>query len=169
MEKPGREWPRVEEHEMAAHPFIPSQYNDFLFATIGEQKNETPLSVLSALTRLDLDPWQEAARLTRLPKEEARRDIGCALAALPGGGWTVSESGRIAGRLVELLPSSKDDESSLAADRIGSRVALALAVMWIVFAGAWMAFVVGMSGTHHPQMHAASTISAQQLPSMQSH
>ena len=60
---------------MAARSFITTEYNEFLFATIGEEKNETPLSVLSALTRLDVDPWREAARLSQLPKEEAIKDM----------------------------------------------------------------------------------------------
>jgi hypothetical protein len=54
---------------------IPSEFNDFLFAPIGEQENETPLSVLSALARLDVDPWQEASRLAQLPKYQAIQDL----------------------------------------------------------------------------------------------
>jgi hypothetical protein len=33
-----------------------------------------PLSVLSALTRLNVDPWAEAAELTELSKDTARAD-----------------------------------------------------------------------------------------------
>jgi hypothetical protein len=39
------------------------RYNDFLFAPIGEQANGMQLSVLSALARMNVDPWEEAARL----------------------------------------------------------------------------------------------------------
>lgn len=48
-----------------------SEFDDFLFAPIGEDKNDMPLSMLSALARLDIDPWQEAAELSRLPEETA--------------------------------------------------------------------------------------------------
>jgi hypothetical protein len=34
-----------------------------LFATVGDEIGGIPLSVISALTRLGLDPWQEAGRL----------------------------------------------------------------------------------------------------------
>jgi len=42
-----------------------SRYNDFLFSVICDEANGTELSVLSALTRIDVDPWEEAARLRR--------------------------------------------------------------------------------------------------------
>jgi hypothetical protein len=41
-----------------------SRYNEFLFTVICEEPNGTQLSVLSALTRVDIDPWEEAARLS---------------------------------------------------------------------------------------------------------
>jgi len=34
-----------------------SEFDDFLFAPIGDEKNGMLLSVISALARLDLDPW----------------------------------------------------------------------------------------------------------------
>jgi hypothetical protein len=40
-----------------------SDFDAFLFAPVGEERNGMLLSVLSALARLDVDPWQEAARL----------------------------------------------------------------------------------------------------------
>ena len=40
-----------------------SEFNDFLFAPIGEDKNGMLVSVLSGLARSDVDPWQEAAKL----------------------------------------------------------------------------------------------------------
>ena len=44
---------------------------DFLCAPIGEDRNGTTLSVLSALARLDVDPWSEATSLARMPREAA--------------------------------------------------------------------------------------------------
>jgi hypothetical protein len=38
------------------------EFENFLFAPIGEDSNGMVLSVLSALARLDIDPWQEAAK-----------------------------------------------------------------------------------------------------------
>jgi hypothetical protein len=81
-----------------------SPYNDFLFAAIGEEKTGMPLTVLTALTRLDLDPWQEAARLSDLPRESAARELAATIATLPEGDWKASESEVIATRLVSWLP-----------------------------------------------------------------
>ena len=47
------------------------EFDDFLFAPIGEERNGMLLSVLSALARLGVDPWLEVANLTRMPKETA--------------------------------------------------------------------------------------------------
>ena len=49
--------------------FFRPEFDDFLYAPIGADEGEMPLSVLSALARSDLDPWQEAAELSDLPKD----------------------------------------------------------------------------------------------------
>jgi hypothetical protein len=50
-----------------------SDPNDFLFALVGDQQNGMPLNVIPALTRLDIDPWAEAARLAALPNATGSR------------------------------------------------------------------------------------------------
>ena len=50
-------------------------FNDFLFATVCKDRNDMPLSVVSALARLDLDPWTEAAELARMPADGAARRL----------------------------------------------------------------------------------------------
>jgi hypothetical protein len=63
---------------MALRPeysLIHSEFNDFLFALVGKEKNGMQLTVLSALVRLGFDPWREAARLSELTKEE--RPLAC--------------------------------------------------------------------------------------------
>ena len=82
-----------------------STYNDFLFAAVGEEKVGLPLTVLTALTRLGLDPWQEAARLSDLPRETAARALAATIAMLPEGDWKAAESEAIAARLVNWLPA----------------------------------------------------------------
>ena len=62
-----------------------SEFDDFLFAPIGEDRNGMLLSVLSALARLDLDPWQEAAKLAGLPGETAIQRLASLIAGLPDG------------------------------------------------------------------------------------
>src|ERR1700749_4347488 len=81
-----------------------SEYNAFLFATVGEDKSGLPLTVLTALTRLGFDPWREAARLSDLPKETAAQAFAVTIASLLEGDWKASESEAIAARLVNWLP-----------------------------------------------------------------
>jgi hypothetical protein len=81
-----------------------SQYNDFLFAWVGEEMGDAQLTVLSALTRLGLDPWQEAARLSDMPRKTAARVFALTIARLPDRSWTTSEVAAIAARLVNRLP-----------------------------------------------------------------
>jgi hypothetical protein len=68
--------------------FISTEFNDFLYAPIGAQENKMTLSVLSALSRLNVDPWVEAAQLSALPKDTAARRLATLIARLPGGRWT---------------------------------------------------------------------------------
>jgi hypothetical protein len=91
---------------MALRPqfsLIHSEFNEFLFAPVGEEENGTELTVLSALARLGIDPWAEAARLSALPKEAAARALATTIAMLPEGHWTGSDVSAIAARLVSRL------------------------------------------------------------------
>jgi hypothetical protein len=62
-----------------------SEFDDFLFARIREEGNGMLLSVISAFARLDLDPWQEAIKLARLPEKAATERLMSLIAALPDG------------------------------------------------------------------------------------
>jgi len=90
---------------------VGSEFNVFLFARVGEDRNDTPLSVLSALARLDLDPWQEAAELARLPRESATQRLASSIAALADGPRPDLEHGIIAARLIALLPHHGNSET----------------------------------------------------------
>jgi hypothetical protein len=81
------------------------EFDSFLFAPIGEDKNGTLLSVVSALARLDVDPWQEAGELARLPREAAIERLASCIAALPDGRSAPPAPGMIAARLIALLPN----------------------------------------------------------------
>jgi hypothetical protein len=84
--------------------FLGAEFNNFLFASIGEDRNETPLSVISVLARLDLDPWQEAAKLAQSPPETAIQRLASLIAELPDGPSANNEPGPNAARLIALLP-----------------------------------------------------------------
>ena len=128
----------------ASVSFFRPEFNDFLYAPIGADRKEMPLSVLSALARLDIDPWGEAAELAELPKDTATQRLASLIARLPGRGWAQADSRAIADRLIELLPCRSNSKVPLAAKAhglgemlpsVGTRVlicaALGLAALFI--------------------------------------
>ena len=83
-----------------------SQYNDFLFAPVGQERTGQELTALTLLTRLDIDPWLEAARLSDLPKAAAARAFAATIERLPQEdrrGW---DAEAIAQRVVACLPAA---------------------------------------------------------------
>jgi hypothetical protein len=84
----------------------------FLFARIGDKIDGVPLSVTSGLTRLGLDPWQEAGRLSSLSNREAIEQLARLIAELPGLFGPLGEAQEIADRLIQLLPGHDTDRRS---------------------------------------------------------
>jgi len=105
----------------ASVSFFRPEFDDFLYAPIAADRNEMPLSVLSALARLDVDPWEEAAELSELPKNTATQRLAALIAQLPGGQWTQADSRAIAVRLIELLPRRSSSKVPLAEKAHGFR------------------------------------------------
>ena len=87
-----------------AYAAMRPEFDPFLFAPVGEEVDGIPLSVLSALSRLNLDPRDEAARLAQLTEETAADQLASMIGRLSDRRWSLSEARRIAGRLVERLP-----------------------------------------------------------------
>ena len=58
----------------ASVSFFKPEFGDFLYALIGSDEDKGHLTVLSALSRLDIDPWKEAAELSALPVDTADPD-----------------------------------------------------------------------------------------------
>ena len=95
----------VEMTACAPVAYLTCQFDDFLYAHVDEGSDTTPLSVLSMLARLDLDPWEEAAKLARLPRAAAAKrlvDFIAATSGAPHNAKTVSD------QLLKLLPSRVD-------------------------------------------------------------
>jgi hypothetical protein len=86
---------------------VTSRYDDFLFAWVWDEPGGMRLSVVSALARMNLDPWEEAARLTALPARDAERALVSTLSLLPGHPQLSPETGILAARLVSLLPKAR--------------------------------------------------------------
>ena len=86
-----------------------SDLQNFLFAPVWDEKNGTTLSILSALARLDMDPWREAARLADMPRSVAATTLASILAKLPGDNLKLSDSATLSQRLVEFLPEGRSN------------------------------------------------------------
>jgi hypothetical protein len=80
-----------------------SEFDPFLYAPVGEERNGMLLSVLSALARLDMDPWQEAATLTKMPAQDATLRLASLLSSLPSDAATLLAPSTVL-RLIALLP-----------------------------------------------------------------
>jgi len=120
-------------------PMLP-EFDSFLFAPVWEETDGAPLSVLSALSRLGLDPRDEAARLSALTKEAAADQLARMIVPLTDR-WTLSDTRGIAVRLIERLPTSpagKPDRletgagSAPGATQSPSLIYLALAVAFVI-------------------------------------
>jgi len=104
-----------------------STFDRFLFATIIEHDG-LPVTVLSLLSRLDLDPWQEATRLSQLARSEAINSLAATIWSANSPPMTASEAHEIAAKLVDYLPSREEP-----AQAIGQEIA-DLSTMWLIFA-----------------------------------
>ena len=152
----------------ALSPLIGPEFDPFLGAAIGEDRNGTRLSVLSALARLDLDPWREARALARMPREAAAARLTALIDALPRGQPSGVPSRPSAADLVALLPKARipspqasDTELAAAAFRktpiligLGALVLMALvafAVSTLFFVGvrSWRRPVGAARGRQH--------------------
>jgi hypothetical protein len=120
--------------------FFPrSNFDAFLYAAVGLEKNGMELSVVSALARFGVDPWQEAARLATLPQELAADGMRLLLDRLPEGGWPASDTAAIAARLVKLLPrggstTAQPDQPKAGSQKKGNRLTTILLVIAMLLA-----------------------------------
>jgi hypothetical protein len=96
------------------HAYAPElpEMDPFLFAFVGEEIEGIPLTVLSALSRLDVDPRREAARLSHLARDAAIDQLARMIDRLPDRHWTSLEIRRMATKLVELLPPTDEDREN---------------------------------------------------------
>ena len=126
---------------------LPAQFDDFLFAQIGEDGNGI-LSVLSALARLDLDPWQEAANLAQLPKATAARRLASLIAKLPGLPLAQRDIAATASRLIARLPRLAGSSVAATKTLLGANVSVCAraALEAYPFRYVWLILAVFMLG-----------------------
>jgi hypothetical protein len=92
----------------APAPRIGRKFDSFLFASIGDDRHGQPLSVLSALARSDVDPWEEAGALARMSRKKAKARLTAMIVALQDEPIAALPLDAIASDLVALLPRAND-------------------------------------------------------------
>ena len=122
-----------------------SRYNDFLFAPICEDADGMRLSVLSALARMDVDPWEEATKLAAMPRAIAQSTLISTLDLLSGRSWKPAEAEVVAARLIRLLPGGAEAPKAAAGEIAG--VLAQRTNYWLV----WLVFAMAISflSPHH--------------------
>lgn len=123
-------------------------FEAFLLAPIGDERNGMVLSVLSGLSRLNLDPWDEAERLSHLPRAQAVEALGHRIDQLPRGAWHASDAAAIAGRLVDLLPRH-DSAAGAASDKRppapnAAKGRDSARLLWLIAAGIAASLLLGL-------------------------
>jgi hypothetical protein len=139
------------------------EFDGFLFAPIGAERNGMSLSVISALTRLNIDPWGEAARLAELSKEKAIDALAPIIARVPAGEWTAVDVPAIARRLVDALPRHEVIAPSVARVPISGEARSR--AIYLAFLVILAVFYFGLVARPQPPAVADATPSAQAAPS----
>lgn len=112
-------------------------FDPFLLASVGREENGMQVSVLSALARLGLDPWEEADRLAGLPKKTAAKVITRHL--------SLRGNSAVAVQLAELLPKAyMKPEHRSAIDR-GHDVIRRNPLLWLAF---WLITCIAFTILH---------------------
>lgn len=128
------------------NPHLP-EFERFLYATVGEDRNGSIVTVLSTLARLNLDPWKEAAELASLGREAAQARLGLLLSRFRDVPALGIDHASIARALTLLLPeyvarSSTPGLSSMTKGQLVSSraiwavVAVVVILLQMIFAGA---------------------------------
>jgi hypothetical protein len=122
-----------------------SEFDDFLFAPIGEERSGMRLSVISALARLDVDPWEEARKLAQLPGETATQRLASLIATIPGRPSTQPDPRTIAARLIALLPRRASSNAPSRGTLLGAGAGINIqTVMFAILVnGTFLVFMVG--------------------------
>ncbi|MGI4943240.1 MAG: hypothetical protein ACRYHQ_22215 [Janthinobacterium lividum] len=141
-----------------------SDLNAFLFADIGLESSGMPLSVISALARLEMDPWQEARRLAGLSRTAATEGLAGSIAALPASLWPLSAATPIAARLVALLPSQTAIPAAVAIRVKLDWRWLLVAVLSVILLMAYAAQFVMVPDPDHPAP-ASAPVNPPRVPS----
>ena len=150
---------------MTGFPSLDPQFDRFLYAELCEH-DEMTVSVLSTLTRQNIDPWQLADRLTQLPKAQAVKMLASIVQESDHGRWSPSGANEVAVRLIELLPSQ--NHFGMAAPSMGNLKGYLM--IWLLYGIFWgtLALYTGypqQTGKNHDDSSVTGTIVSKQAQS----
>jgi hypothetical protein len=83
-----------------------AEFDRFLHESIGVESNGMELRVLSVLARQNLDPWDVALQLSRMPREPAISSLTNMLEQGPAATLPRPDAPGVAARLIALLPTA---------------------------------------------------------------
>ena len=122
-----------------------SGFDTFLYAPIGQDKNGVPLSMLSVFARRDTDPWEEAAKLCRLPKASAVSELSAVLEAGAPPSLAAHDQALLAVRLIALLPAHHEAPLAVGAlldgalsNKRNAVIAYGVAIVLLYLSLAWL-------------------------------
>lgn len=118
---------------------VTSRYEDFLLAAICDEPGGMRLTVLSALARMNVDPWEEAARLAALATADAQKTLVSTLNLFPGKRQRSAETELLAARLLALLP--KAGENTIAKESTITEGRTRRYSYWLM----WLCLAIAMS------------------------
>jgi hypothetical protein len=117
------------------------QFDAFLFASVGEDRNGTLVSVLSALARFGVDPWKEAETLAYLSQADATDRLNEMILTLADVPSAPTDHHGIASRLVTLLPRARTIQTNVR--KAAGPVAPEQSLQIVLWAGVMLIFLLG--------------------------
>ncbi|MDO6756122.1 hypothetical protein [Phaeobacter inhibens] len=126
------------------HPHNP-EFDRFLQASVGEDRNGNTVTVLSTLARLDLEPWDEAAALSALGQEAAGSRLEKLLSRFRDVPALRQQHGHVARKLTSLLPKRRQRIAVIsgAATKEPAKVS---GVIWAVLAILFLVMQIMLAG-----------------------
>lgn len=122
------------------------------------------LSVLSALARTNVDPWEEATRLAAMPKAIAETTLLSILDLVSDRSWKSPEAAAVAARLVRLLPRP-GEAAAIAATATATTATAHRKNYWWLWVGFWVAMSLMMPHHQAPTTNAGAVTSESGAPS----
>jgi len=112
-----------------------SRLNAYLLSNVGIQPKGTPLTVLSLMARMEVDPWEEAERLSSLPSELAVSWMTTAIGRSSLSPRKLRDTATLASLLIDRLHAHSNKRPSgtaLTGDLSVVRVCTVMVVIFVV-------------------------------------